>query len=138
VVTKAISRELALHRLGMGMSMLCLVHCIALPWLLASLPLMILAALPDVLRDNEWLHAALIAPVALVSGPVLLRGKPDLIRIALVGAALALLSGALFVTAEAGEQAMTIAGAALLLVGHWQAMRSRRKPDDGRAAAGCR
>ena len=62
------------HRFGMGLSALCLVHCLALPWLLASLPVAVLAMLPEALRDNEWLHAALIAPVLLVSGPVLLRG----------------------------------------------------------------
>jgi hypothetical protein len=30
----------------MGLSVLCLLHCLALPWLLASLPIAVLAALP--------------------------------------------------------------------------------------------
>nr|WP_143736765.1 hypothetical protein [Erythrobacter dokdonensis] len=34
----------------MGLSLLCLVHCFALPWLLARLPAVALAALPEALR----------------------------------------------------------------------------------------
>ena len=111
------------HRLGMGLSVLCLVHCLALPWLLASLPAVALAALPEALRDNEWLHAALIVPVLLVSGPVLLRGRPGLLRSALVASAFASLIGALFLENEAGEQTLTVAGAALLMAAHWERLR---------------
>ncbi len=106
------------HRFGMGLSALCLVHCLALPWLLASLPVAVLAVLPEALRDNEWLHAALIAPVLLVSGPVLLRGEQGRWQTGLVLAAFAALIGGLFVGNEAGEQAMTVAGAALLMAAH--------------------
>lgn len=111
------------HRFGMGLSVLCLVHCLALPWLLASLPAVALAALPEGLRDNEWLHVALIAPVMLVSGPVLLRGRPDLLRSALVLTAFAALTGALFLESEIGEQTLTVAGAALLMAAHWERLR---------------
>jgi hypothetical protein len=34
------------HRFGIGLSALCLAHCLAAPWLLASLPLVTLATLP--------------------------------------------------------------------------------------------
>ncbi|WP_104942954.1 MerC domain-containing protein [Porphyrobacter sp. HT-58-2] len=111
------------HRFGMGLSVLCLVHCLALPWLLASLPAVALAALPETLRDNEWLHAALIAPVLLVSGPVLLRARPGLLRTALVLTAFAALTGALFLESELGEQTLTVAGAALLMAAHWERLR---------------
>lgn len=121
------TKDTPIHRLGMGLSALCLVHCLALPWLLASLPLVVLAALPEALRDSEWLHAALIAPVVLVSGPVLLRGSPGWGRIALVIAALVMLAGALFADTEAGEQALTVAGALLLLGGHWTALRGAHR-----------
>ncbi len=117
-----------MHRLGMGLSTLCLIHCIALPWALASLPVVIHAALPEALRHNEWLHAALILPVVLVSGPVLLRGKPGPGRVALVAFAFALLFGGLFVEGETLEQVMTVTGATLLLLGHWGAMRDHRHP----------
>lgn len=107
----------------MGLSVLCLLHCLALPWLLASLPAVVLAALPEALRENEWLHVALIAPVLLVSGPVLLRGSPGLLRSALVFSAFAALIGALFLGNEIGEQALTVAGAALLMAAHWERLR---------------
>jgi hypothetical protein len=115
------------HRVGMDLSLLCLIHCLALPWLLASLPAVALAALPEALRDNEWLHAALIAPVMLVSGPVLLRGRPGPLRTALVLGAFAALIGALFLENEASEQALTVTGAALLMAAHWERLRQEHR-----------
>lgn len=106
------------HRLGISLSALCLLHCLALPWLLASLPVVILAALPEALRDEEWLHATLIIPVLFVSGPVLLRGKPGHWQSGLVLAAFAALIGALFTASEVAEQTLTVTGAALLLAAH--------------------
>ncbi|HSJ79381.1 MAG TPA: MerC domain-containing protein [Erythrobacter sp.] len=111
------------HCVGMGLSALCLVHCLALPWLLASLPVLMLATLPDAVRDNEWLHAVLILPVLLVSGPVLLRDQPGTWQIGLVLTAFAALIGGLFVGSETGEQALTVTGAALLLAAHWARLR---------------
>jgi len=111
------------HRVGMGLSLLCLLHCLALPWLLSSLPLVMLAALPEGLRENAWVHAALIAPVLLVSGPVLLRQRPGAGQIALVLAAFAALIGGLMAPVEAAEQDLTVAGALLLLAAHWYRLR---------------
>jgi len=111
----------------MGLSVLCLLHCLALPWLLASLPAVALAALPEALRDNEWLHAALIAPVLLVSGPALLRGRPGTARTALVISAFAALVGALFMESELAERALTVTGAALLMAAHWQRLRQAHR-----------
>jgi hypothetical protein len=84
---------------------------------------MALAALPEMLRQNEWLHAALIGPVLLVSGPALLRGSPGVLRTVLVLTAFAALIGGLFAQGETAEQALTVAGAAFLMVGHWGRMR---------------
>lgn len=107
------------HRFGMGLSALCLVHCLALPWLLAGLPVVMLAAVPEALRESEWLHAALILPVLLVSGPVLLRGTRAKWQIALVLTAFASLIGGLLIGSETGEQVLTVNGAALLMAAHW-------------------
>ena len=107
------------HRFGMGLSLLCLLHCLALPWLLSILPMVILATLPEGLRENAWVHAALIAPVLLVSGPVLLRGRPGAGQALLVIAAFAALIGGLFAASEAGEQGLTVTGSLLLLAAHW-------------------
>jgi hypothetical protein len=111
------------HRFGMGLSVLCLLHCIALPWLLTSLPIAVLAALPAGLRENAWVHAALIAPVLLVSGPVLLRGRPGAGQSLLVVVAFAALIGGLLVASETGEQALTVGGTLMLLAAHWRRLR---------------
>lgn len=123
-----------MHRAGIGLSALCLVHCLALPWILASLPLVLVTALPEAVRDTEWLHAMLLLPVVLISGPVLLRGQPGRARFALVLGALGLLAAALFVDSDAGEQALTIAGAATLMAAHWAML--RRGHRHAEAAAG--
>jgi hypothetical protein len=107
----------------MSISVLCLLHCLALPWLLASLPIAVLAALPESLRENEWVHAALLAPVLLISGPVLLRRQPGATQRLLVIIAFAALIGGLFVASETGEVALTVAGTLLLLAAHWRRLR---------------
>ena len=107
----------------MGLSVLCLLHCLALPWLLASLPIVFLATLPEGLRENAWVHAALIAPVLLVSGPVLLRRRTGAAQKLLVTAAFAALIGGLFIASETGEVALTFAGTLLLLAAHWRRLR---------------
>lgn len=123
--------EVLLHRLGFGLSALCLVHCLALPWLLAVLPLVLAMAFPDALQDTGWLHAALIAPVVLVSGPALLRGHPSPRRIALVLTAFAALVGGLLVDTAFGEQVLTVMGAALLLAAHGAKLRGAHRHERG-------
>lgn len=113
------------HRLGMGLSALCLIHCLALPWLLASLPLVTLAAMPEALRESEWLHAGLIGPVLMVSGPALLRGRPRRSQTGLALAGFAALIGGLLVASEMGERALTVTGATLLMAAHGARLRSR-------------
>ncbi|MEM8736823.1 MAG: MerC family mercury resistance protein, partial [Planctomycetota bacterium] len=54
-----------MDRVGMFLSALCLVHCVALPPLLAALPLVAVASLPEWLQETEWIHAALLLPVVL-------------------------------------------------------------------------
>lgn len=113
------------HRFGMGLSALCLVHCLGLPWLLASLPVVARAALPEALRDTEWLHAALIVPVLLISGPVLLRRRPGLVLTIVVLMAFAALIAGLWVENEVTERALTVSGAALIMVAHAARLRAR-------------
>lgn len=113
-----------LHRLGMGLSALCLIHCIALPWLLTILPAAILSTLPGALRDSEWLHAGLIMPVLLVSGPVLLRGSPGRWQTGLTLVGFAAMILGLFAGSDGAEQALTVTGAAFVMAAH--AFRLRR------------
>lgn len=119
-----LSRETALHRAGMALSGLCLVHCLVLPLLVAAAPVMLLAAVPAGWLESEWLHAALIAPVVLVSGPALWRSGG--VRAGVLAAALAALTGALFVASEALETGLTVAGALSLLAAHWATLRARK------------
>lgn len=117
-------RDHLLHRLGMGLSGLCLAHCLLLPFLLAAAPLALIAWLPRGLAESEWFHAALIAPVVLVSGPALLRGGGW--RVAALVLSVSALIGALFVASETLEVALTVAGATALLAAHWITLRHRR------------
>lgn len=117
-------REALRHRAGMALSGLCLVHCLALPLVVASAPVMLLTAVPAGWLEAEWLHAALIAPVALVSGPALWRSGG--VRAGIVVAAIAALVAALFTGHERIETALTVAGALTLLAAHWATLRGRK------------
>lgn len=90
-----------------------------LPALLALLPLINVAPVPPWLQDSEWFHAALLVPVALVSGPVLARAGRQDRRIGFpAAAAFFFLFAALFVRGEYVEETMTVLGATLLLLAH--------------------
>lgn len=119
----AISRQTILHRAGMALSGLCLVHCLAVPLVLAAVPLSMVASVPAGWADTEWFHASLIAPVVLVSGTALLRGGG--LSLAVLAASLGALVAALFVASETLEAALTAAGAGALLAAHWFALRRR-------------
>ena len=56
-------------RIGIALSSICLVHCLALPLIVASLP-----ALGEVLPPDFWVHAALIGFALPVTGFTLWRG----------------------------------------------------------------
>ena len=121
------NRRSVMDWVGITLSGLCLAHCLLLPPLLAILPLLTLSPLPDWLHETEWFHAALLVPVFLVSGPTLLRGAHRDRRIgwwAII--AFALLVCALFMPSEAGEQALTVLGASVLVMAHWRNRKLQR------------
>lgn len=122
----AVSRQTVLHRAGMALSGLCLVHCLLLPLALAAVPLSLGAFLPTKWVESEWLHASLIAPVVLVSGTALLRGGAR--SLVVLAASLGALVAALFVVSEALETTLTVAGAGALLAAHWFSLR-RTEPN---------
>jgi len=106
-------------RLGISLSVLCLIHCLVLPPFLAVLPLIILEPLPGWLHDSEWFHATLLFPVLLISGPVLAAGgKYDRSIWILAFLAFGLLTFALAVEPELIEQLVTMSGAVLLVIAH--------------------
>lgn len=114
-------------RLGIGLSAVCLVHCLSLPVILSG------AAIWAAVDWHAWL-ALLIVPLALVIawnahyshrhrwvGPLLLIGC-----VALVGAILV----DPYVT-KALETGITVAGSLLLIAGHWLHIRYHRRTADG-------
>ncbi len=105
--------------LGIGLSTVCLVHCILLGPQLAMLPVIGMNALPDWLAVSEWIHAALLVPVFLMSGPTLLKGAGSRPLIGVIAvAAFAAMGGALLHDNKAIEQAWTVVGSLLLVVAH--------------------
>ncbi|MFN4037913.1 MAG: MerC domain-containing protein [Erythrobacter sp.] len=121
--TQQLLREAVLHRAGMALSGLCLVHCLLMPLVLTVAPAVFLASLPAGWIEAEWLHAALIVPVVLVSGPALWRSGGRWAGVLV--AALAALIAALFVASETLETGLTVAGALSLLAAHGFALRQR-------------
>lgn len=111
---------------AMGLSGLCVIHCLALPLLAASLPLL------GAWAEAEWVHWAFVAMAAPVSMIALSRpsryglGVGPLI-LAILGIA-ALFAGVLGWPTEADETWVTVSGSFLLATAHllnWQRKRHR-------------
>ena len=105
-----------LDSFAVGASMACLVHCLALPLLIALLP-----ALAGVLEIGEGLHIALFGLAVPVSSIALLIGHRCHRQIApVVGGmlGLALLGSGLLAGRPAAETALTVSGSLLLASAH--------------------
>lgn len=111
---------------AVGVSALCLIHCVLVPVLAAALPLAAYFA------ESELVHRVLVllaAPMSLwavrKAWPV--AGSRLFVATALTGLAL-LLSGAFVDAAAAHEEPITVAGAVLLGSAHlWRWLRYRRQ-----------
>lgn len=108
-------------KFAIGLSLICTIHCLALPILLALLPSM--AALQ---LDNEAFHLWMIIAVLPTSIYALTLGckQHKRYRVFILGSiglsllVLALVLGEKHV-GEAGEKILTIIGAGFVAVGHW-------------------
>ena len=117
------------ERTAIGASLLCLVHCIGLPLLLALLP-----ALSQALAVPESVHLWLLA-LAVPSAAIALgtgyrqHGAPELP--VLGGSGLALMAaGALLVPGDRAETVLTVAGGLLLVsahIGNWRLRHARHR-----------
>lgn len=100
---------------AVGLSSLCLVHCLALPAILSFAPILGLAS-------NEWVHKALVLLAVPTSLFVLSQSKTGLdraIMAALVGSGITLLVSGAFVEAlHDYETALTVLGAVTLATTH--------------------
>ena len=107
---------------AVGLSTLCLIHCIALPILVTVLPAVALAA------ENELVHKVLVVIAVPVSLRVVWKALPGegnglFVGAALVGLGLLLLA-AFVEAASAYEQPITVVGGTLLASAHlWHWMR---------------
>jgi len=119
---QARKREDWLERAALGASFLCLVHCLALPILIAALP-----ALSRFLDVPESFHVWMLAFVVPASATALLSGRARhgaAWPLGIGGVGLLLLgAGALLVPEGAAETVLTISGSLALAaahVGNWR------------------
>lgn len=102
--------------IAVSLSLLCLVHCLALPLLASTLPLL------GVVSESEWLHrifVTLAIPASIVS-LVLTDCKPTratFLVIAFIGFCF-LIAGAFIESLESYEAGLTTFGSVLLAVAH--------------------
>lgn len=121
--TSSLPRFVA-DRLGIGASVVCLVHCLALPFVLTG-------AAAWGAHAHEAFHvgvAAVSIPLALGAAWPGYREHRDraVLALLLAGAALFGLSVALHeALGEAGALGLSLVGSALLLAGHWRNYRRR-------------
>ncbi len=112
---------------AIGLSGLCLAHCLALPVAAAFFPLL------GVWSEAEWVHVTFVALAAPLSAGALVLTRPRKpAAIALAAAGLALLVAAL--SYPAAETLMTVAGGLALAVGHVVNWRARALPPHAHAA----
>ena len=119
------ARDNWLDTLGIGVSLACLVHCLALPLLIALLP-----AWSAWLDLPEALHLWLLAFAVPFSPAVLLQGTRSRSRAPLwLGVAgLAAMAAGLVAADRAIEPLVTSSGAILLAAGHVLNWRLRLRP----------
>ena len=97
---------------AIGLSGLCLIHCLALPFVAAAFPVLASAA------EAEWLHRAFVLLAVPVSLMAMVRGGGAVfIGLALVGLSL-LITGAFVEQLHDYETPLTVAGALFLAAAH--------------------
>ena len=107
----------ATDRVAVALSLLCIVHCVALPIVAVALPFL------SVVSEAEWVHWAFALLAVLASATVVVMSPsartPGFLFPAMMGAAL-VVSG-LFAEGFGVEEALpTISGGILLAFAHWR------------------
>jgi hypothetical protein len=126
----------ALDASAVGLSALCLIHCLALPALALLLPVLGFWA------QAEWVHVAFVliaAPVAVLSFVDLSAGRPHSWTLAMAGVlGLGLmLVGAFGFPTAADERVLTVLGGGLLAGAHianWRRRHGETRCDAGEHA----
>ena len=112
----ATSRAGAIDASAITLSGLCLIHCLALPFMAALLPL------AGVVAEAEWVHKAFVLAALPLSGFAIVRGWNGgagavFILLAISGLAL-LIAGAFVEALHDHETRLTVIGALLLASAH--------------------
>ena len=104
------------------LSVLCLIHCLALPLLAAVAPVV------SVLSENELFHRVLVLLVAPITGWVAWRAREQPGFRAFLwlagGGVVLLMVAALVEPLEEHEVGVTLVGALMLAVAHWRRLRA--------------
>ena len=104
-------------RVAVALSLLCIVHCVALPLVAVALPFL------SVVSEAEWVHWAFALLAVLASGTVVVMSpsarKAGFLVPAIIGASL-VVSG-LFAEGFGVDEALpTIVGGVMLAFAHWR------------------
>ncbi|WP_103029871.1 MerC domain-containing protein [Salinibacter altiplanensis] len=123
---RMLARWIDWDRLGIGLSGLCVVHCLLTPVVMSLLPLW-----PTLQAVNAWVHPSLLALLLPVIVGAMRRARRTgrVATAALLGSGFLVLVGAWWGHAlwgPIGERLITIAGSALLIGGHVQNWRRHR------------
>ena len=121
-----------LDRFGMGASFLCLLHCLALPLVIAALP-----SLSQILQVPEAFHVWVVLFAVPCSLWALLAGRArhGAVMPLLIGCAglLFLIAGVTFLHDAGWETPATVAGSLLLSAAHVLNLRWSHKREPGQA-----
>jgi hypothetical protein len=113
-------------RLGIGISGVCMAHCLILPILITTMPFWPLGE-----RIHAWLHpifAALLIPITAVAAFSGWREHRQHVILAILSVGLVIVLAAGIIGHEAPgsllETSLTLVGSTLLITGHWRNWRS--------------
>ncbi len=126
-----ISRDQGIFSLdgaAIGLSALCVIHCLALPLLVAVVPAL------GVVAGEEWVHRGFVilaVPVSLLALARLDPGRGISVMVGLLVVGLGLLIAGAFVEAlEPFEVTLTVSGALILSAAHVLRWYRYRRPND--------
>jgi hypothetical protein len=106
--------------LAVSASLLCLAHCLALPLLVVSLPMLGVLA-----THSTAVHALLLALALPIGLRALGRGRRRAGRLPLaLGMAGFMLMAAALLVPEAFDRTLTVAGVSLVAIAHWRNWRA--------------
>lgn len=112
---------------ALGLSTLCLIHCLALPVLAVMLPT------ASVLSDQEWLHKVFVLLAVPITGLAALKNRSTpfaLIFASVAGTGIGLLlAGAFLEQLHDYETLLTVTGATFVVIAHAMRWHHHHKTD---------